>query len=250
MSCKKFCYINLDKRKDRQDFLEKQLRHVCGDKLQCFSAVSAKEVEEKEGVYMFNDTLKLTLHQKTKVNILSKQRFYHSEIDNWAQVACAYSHITLWTEMVEDKSLSENDVWIIFEDDIVVCQSQWINQLPEVLEEMRKNEINVFMLNVIPREPEREIATTEKTKYLCELRKFWGAHAYFFTKSGAKGLIQYLEKHCHSQINEQVDAMIYNANKLKYIKAGAMQRKYKWFRQDEKQFGTDVQIIWNPNLKD
>lgn len=253
MSVVRFNYINLDRREDRRDFVESQLRKDCGPNLHRFSAVSAKDVENESGVHTFPDYgMTLTIDEKTKVNIATKQRYYHYEMDNWAQVACAYSHITLWTQIVKDTSLSDKDVWVIFEDDIVVCNNQWLKEIPDVLKEITENGIDVFMLDVVPREAEIKFKGSEKTKYLVELRKFWGTHAYFLTKKGALGLLNYLEKHCQSQLREQADAIIYNANRLGYLKAGAMQRKdrSRWFRQDEKQFGTDVQIIWNPNLKD
>jgi GR25 family glycosyltransferase involved in LPS biosynthesis len=231
--------------------VEKQLRTICGERLNRFSAVDAKRVEEANGEWEFvNGQLKLTVDDKTMNNIRMKQRFYHHEMDNWAHVACNYSHISIWSQMVFDETVKEDDVWVIFEDDIVVCHLQWFSDLKEVILEMKENGINVFMMDVMRREPEPPIKETEKTKYLAEIRKFWGAHAYFLTKAGAKGLLKYLTDVCESKLKEQTDAIIYQANAKHFIKAGVMRKKYKWFRQDEKQFGTDVQIVYHSKLSD
>jgi GR25 family glycosyltransferase involved in LPS biosynthesis len=226
-------FINLAGRVDRRKHMEQQLQKF--PNVERFEAVDVKQVKPlvEQGV---DD---VTVSESVKENIRNKIRKRHCEIDSWAQVACFYSHLNIWRELL----YTEKDwdaTWFIFEDDVVIHN-------PNVLQDMSRLNLppnyDLIFFDVIRRKP-----FVRATEDCFRLGLFWGTHAYLITRKGAEKLISLVEQ---KPIDMQVDGFIYHHLEIEgkdTLQCFSVNKG--WFRQDEAKFGTDVQVIYHAHLDD
>lgn len=112
MSTYKFYYINLDKSKDRRDFMENQFKEL-NIPITRISAVYGKELDRK-----------FIKKEKKKHNILA-----HFPFPNDGEIGICLTHFKLWKFLANQPE----DFSIVLEDDALI-QNNFIANLPRLLE--------------------------------------------------------------------------------------------------------------------
>lgn len=118
MSSYKFYYINLDKSKNRRDFMEKQFKEL-NVPITRISAVYGKELDPR-----------LLKKEKQKHNILA-----HFPFPNDGEIGICLTHFKLW----EFLSKQPEDFSIVLEDDALI-QNDFIYDLKKILAKITVND--------------------------------------------------------------------------------------------------------------
>ena len=118
MNSYKFYYINLDKSKDRRDFMEKQFKEL-NIPITRISAVYGKELDR--------DFIK---KEKKKHNILA-----HFPFPNDGEIGICLTHFKLWDFL----SKQPEDFSIVLEDDALI-QNDFINDIEKILAKITVND--------------------------------------------------------------------------------------------------------------
>lgn len=229
----KIRFINLATRHDRCEHMYHELQGKCN--VGRFEAVTSETVAKNDGKLELkagSSVLRLDVSDNVRNNIRCGMRKRHCEIDTWSQVACFYSHASLWHELAHS---SKDQAWFILEDDVEIGSMNWENQLQKF---SLPTEYDFIFLDVIRRERFEEVHRGVERMGL-----FWGTHAYIITAAGARKMCSLLEK--LKTVDRQVDGFLYEHRddvNVFHIAAGL-------FRQNEAVFGTDVQEIYHKHLE-
>jgi GR25 family glycosyltransferase involved in LPS biosynthesis len=202
----KIIVINLKHREDRKNNILKLLNNngIVNDNnnlnnkytVDFFEAINGKNIE-------------LSLEIK---NIFSGNDFSARK----GFIGCALSHYNIWLQLIED---NENDFYIIFEDDITVCDNfeyylnQAINRVINSINTLDINSINTLdintldintldilfigftkSLNMIDYDTWSVDNNIDFIKFTQELYSIGGLFGYIITKNGANKIINSIEK--------------------------------------------------------
>lgn len=167
--------INLDRRRDRWDYVSAHLR-ACG--LQRFTRVSAVD-----GRALPAGSLDL-LSPRARELIRRRQRWHHEEMHELGSVGAALSHLGLWRRLAD----AADERWLILEDDIRFedgledVLGRALAELPDRFDALFLGHHSNFPgCDVVPEVEMRSamIATS---------MRFYGLHAYVLSSSGAARL--------------------------------------------------------------
>ena len=196
-------FINLDRRKDRLNHIEKNLTFYA----ERFPAIDANDLN-------LNDEI-LNLFSKS-LNKLTK-----------AEIACALSHYKLWKQLSLDNSA---DNYLILEDD-VVFEDGFFDFWNQVFSKhIPKNYNLIYLGGCQPwNKPEYHKVLKSYNKYFCNIKKndfftkndhyfHMNAQSYIISKQGASLICQYIEQYgFDSEKPQALDILMinfFNRNKL------------------------------------
>jgi pyruvyltransferase len=192
-------FINLDRRKDRLDHINKNLPFSA----ERFPAINAKELELNQEI---KNIFKKSFNKLTK-----------------AEIACALSHYRLWKQLTLDR---EADNYLILEDD-VVFKKGFTNSWNQVYSNYIPNNYNLIYLggcqpwnkphyHKVTKEYNNHFFNIKKNNFFSENDHYWhmNASSYILSKQAASTLCQWVEQ---GGINEALDNFMqkfFNQNKL------------------------------------
>jgi len=182
----KIFIINLKKRDDRKKNMELLFENKLNKEYFFYEAIDGQEI---------------------KLNIEIKNLFKNNDFYNRKSfIGCAMSHYNLWLELLKDNN---NDYYVIFEDDIFLD-----NNFTKVFEKYKPE----FPLNDIlflgytkfntntNNNLEYSIVNLDRNNYM------GGLFGYVITKSGAKKMIEYIER---NNMKHGIDYIIKINNNIK-----------------------------------
>ena len=189
MNYKIFC-INLKRRKDRREKMEKIFMESSINNYQFFEAVDKFDVENHPYIYLF----------KHSNNNVHRRSF----------IGCALSHFSIWKELVSD---NVHDIYIILEDDIRLSDNFKFH-LDEYIKKIDDN-MNIILIGMTV---DKSMYIQSRNKYLHDTsysihpltRALYGggAFGYIITKKGAEEILNYIYI---NGIKIAIDYVMYNS---------------------------------------
>ena len=187
----KIVVINLKHREDRKNNMIKLFNenNITDDKynIYFYEAVYGTKIDlSLEIKYLFNDN-----------DFGSRKSF----------IGCALSHYNIWLDLISD---TENDFYIIFEDDIVFCNN-FENYLDKCINRvLNKNNIDIQFIGFTKYKYQKDYDNwnnndIEFIDFSEHIYIVGGCFGYIITKSGAKKLINLIK---HSGIKHGIDYYI------------------------------------------
>lgn len=219
----KKCFIkivNLERRQDRKEYIEKLFRENKIEKYNFFKAVDGKKLQPN-----------LNLAKLFKNNDFNSKK---------GVIGCALSHLNLWKELLKDK---DNDFYIIFEDDIEVCDN-FNKKLLNLYSEMKNKEYILLGYHMFEerRKNVHSIYKNEKEVTINKLDKdlyIGGTFGYSINKQGAKILVDYINK---NGIKHGIDYLIKIIPELKSYECQPQLVFSEW-NENGKQIDSDIQNL-------
>ena len=184
-------YINLDRVKERRDFMEKQIKKY-GVKMTRISAVDARDLDWKSGM----------ANEIPYENLYERQSRIFSGNYKMGELGCTLSH--LYT--IKQSYDNGDEIALILEDDVDIgLAALWEKSLKELLKSVPKDWecINLFSFNIL-RKKYNDIFVP------LELGKHSGTVAYVINRKGMEKVLK-----------------VYNNNK--FILHGPQQLMADWF---------------------
>lgn len=163
--------------------------------------------------------------KKTLTNIAQKKRNKHSELDSWGGVGCFYSHLSVWQALLE----SGDDAWLVLEDDVTLLEPKFHHLLATL--QLPQYEFLMFDIDIFGKK-------VNVGHNMFRLSTFWGAHAYLLNRSGAEKAVAYAKE---IGVDMQLDYFIGHMASKGIISGFSLNNK--WFRQEQKRFSTDIQML-------
>ena len=192
-------FINLDRRKDRLEHIEKNLPFSA----ERFSAVDARNAELSEEV---KKLFPKTWQKRTK-----------------AEICCAISHYRLWKKLVEDKF---SDNFLILEDD-VVFNKRFVDFWNKVFSLNVPLNYNLIYLGGCQpwNKPHYHKVLVKYNNYFCNVKKnnyfskndhFWhmNASSYILSKNAASVLCQWVDQNGMDDAVDNFMQKFFNQNEL------------------------------------
>ena len=192
---KKYLLLNMEKRKDRLEIFKRNNDSILHNKnyqlFYCYDGQKLAPSYFLNRMFDYND--------------------YH-----WrkSMLGCALSHLKLWYEL---KKLKDDDIYVIFEDDIVIV-SNFDERLKELSTVLQKQKIDnwdvIFLGYCLSKVTSRFCDEKEPLKLIkCNTREsfslsFGGTYGYMITGRGAKKLLNLLNV---TGINQGIDTMMQKA---------------------------------------
>ena len=192
-----FC-INLDRDKVRWDFMKKQFDTL---KLNVnrFPAIKIGNKEELKPYSNLLDFKKLRELENIHKN---GYRLNHSDL-TYGAIGCYLSHTKLWEKL----SNSEQDFYLIFEDDSRLPIN--FNEKFQVILKNLPNDWDIVLLGYI-----KLMKSKNYSEIFDKMGSFFGLHAYMINKKSYNKIRKIL-----FPINYQIDSLLrFNLNKLKIYK--------------------------------
>ena len=161
-------YINLDRVKDRRDFMEKQVKKY-GVKMTRISAVDALDLDWKSG--MANDIPYENHYEKNESPKSNKM----------GELGCTLSH--LYT--IKQSYDNGDEIALILEDDVDIgLAALWEKSLKELIKSVPKD---WECINLLPLKMDRK---KYNTFVPLELGKHWGTGAYIINRKGMEKVLK------------------------------------------------------------
>jgi GR25 family glycosyltransferase involved in LPS biosynthesis len=189
--------INLDRRRDRWDYVSAHLR---ARGLQRFTRVSAVD-----GRALPPGSLEL-LTARARELIRRRRRWHHEEMHELGSVGAALSHLGLWQRLAS----TEDERWLVLEDDIHI-EDGLEDVVGRALAEI-PDRFDALFLGHYTDFPGCEPATEVEMRspMIASSMRFYGLHAYVVSTSGAAILVgralplwihldQWIAHLCHSR---------------------------------------------------
>jgi glycosyl transferase, family 25 len=108
--------INLKRRKDRyNEFKNRCSKYFDSDLIERFDAIDGKEVKQDE---LFLDVLK--------------------KCTSKGVIGCFLSHVGIWEKVIKDETLKDDDIILIFEDDVFFLERHFENKFKEAILDFKK----------------------------------------------------------------------------------------------------------------
>jgi GR25 family glycosyltransferase involved in LPS biosynthesis len=142
---------------------------------------------------IINDRDILTIGALHDISVPENRRT-HAELGTKNAIGCYLSHAALWTKLVD----SDCDGFFVFESD-AVCHDNVVKVVSEFIDTKKDFDIlflGNFWLNL-----------ADKSKYKKINKRFYGTHAYYITKNGAKKCLKYafpIEQQLDSYLSDLV----------------------------------------------
>jgi len=198
--------INMDKDKDRQaNFFSAYSKSDFSDKkINRFSAIVGKN--ENPSKWLTSDSI-------TKLQQIEKTgyRTHHHDITRGG-LGCFLSHYNLAKQLLRDDKI---DAYLIFEDDTTVLPFTY-NKIKESLKYLPNDWDYVLFYTI------RAVGRKENN-FFNILKSFWGMNCYIINKTGAKKLVDEVEK---NKIDGQIDCYLSKMIQQNKIKIYASNGNY------------------------
>jgi len=148
--------------------------------------------------------------KKLDLNLEIKKLFLNNDFNNRKNfIGCALSHYNIWLDLIKDDS---SDYYIIFEDDISLCDNfiTYFNQLNNEISS-KLDKIDILFLGYHSKSKSEfkkniNIQDFNKDNYI------GGSFGYIITKDGAKKLIKYIDNNGIKHGIDYLLKIIYNLN--------------------------------------
>lgn len=214
--------INMDKDKERNEnfyknYLNSDLSKI---KIDRFPAIVGKNEDPK---------MWLTHESAKELRLIEKNgyRTHHHSVTRGA-IGCFLSHYTLAKKLLKETTV---DAYLIFEDDTALLPFTY-NKIQESLKHL-PNDWDYVMFYTI-----RAVGRKEN-EFFNKLKSFWGMNCYLINKSGAKKLIDEVEK---NKIDGQIDC--YLSKMIQQNKLNIYASKTHFVSSNSKD--TNIQAILKP----
>ena len=167
----KIYIINLDRRSDRKFNMKLKLNKYPNIKYEFYRAIDGKELQ---------------------INNKIVDIFYNNSFQNLKGIiGCALSHYTLWEQLINDK---EHNFYIIFEDDIELCENFDI-KLNEIIKKFNKNNYDLLYLGTFHNYNNYNKNNDDIFEYNILYRhQANGTFGYIISKKAAKDIIEFIDK--------------------------------------------------------
>jgi len=161
--------VNLKRRKDRRDNMEKQLKLSGIDSYNFVEAVDGKALNASSELF--------SLFERNDFNC------------NKGVVGCALSHIHLWNKLINDK---ENDFYVVLEDDITFCDNfkKYLGDVCKLFVEKKLEHLALGEYNTSKVFPTDNFKIDVYSKDL--YKEYHTTFAYIISKNAAKKNINYI----------------------------------------------------------
>lgn len=163
--------VNLKRRKDRRENMERQLKLSGIDSYEFFEAVDGKELNASSELF--------SLFERNDFN-------YKKGV-----IGAALSHIHLWNKLIND---TENEFYIILEDDIVFCDNfkKYLGDVCKLFVEQKLEHMALGEYNTSKGFPTDNFKMDVYSK---DLYKEWNTFfAYIISKDAAKKSINFINR--------------------------------------------------------
>jgi len=181
--------INLERRPDRKEKMTEILKQQNITNYEFIRAVDGKELEPTDEI-----------KELFKGNCFFYRR---------AVIGCAFSHINLWKQLVEDET---TDYYIIIEDDVTLTDN-FSEKLNVALRKFKEIQADFLYLGAFSIKEENvyvnKLDLIKRTGEKCECT--WG---YVISKNGCKKLLNYFK---HNPIRQAIDYAAYYANNIENL---------------------------------
>jgi GR25 family glycosyltransferase involved in LPS biosynthesis/tetratricopeptide (TPR) repeat protein len=162
-------------------------------------------------------------------------------------IGCALSHYGLWMELLRDET---NDYYIIFEDDVILCDAYktQISNMEKYFREkdvvyhgytmykdIRTNYKNIYEYSSVNNKTNVSIYPLKKEYYI------GGTFGYTINKNGARKMINYIHKH---GIQHGIDYVMKIANNLECYETQPNLCISLW-HEDDTAYDTDIQNYYD-----
>ena len=164
------CYINLDRRTDKNNDALNNIKKLGFDNITRFSAIDGKNlVTDLQNKNYYNNPI----IQNLKINNNCKK-------NNACELACSLSHYFLLNQILEDENIKDDDIVFMFEDDFFINEKYLEDNggLNEIIKDLDKFNWDLiyfggrFNVNFIP---------TNLTKYFKQI------YNNFYKKTNSNG---------------------------------------------------------------
>lgn len=165
--------INLDRRRDRWEYLLHHLNHrgITFSTLKRFSAVDGKNITTED--------INKLVHPSFSECIFQKKRTYHEQLSIGA-VGCYLSHIKLW-----EVAAKENKTLLILEDDVKFA-IDFTTRIKSLVQEIPKDFDAVFFHSCLKKSPLEKVSP-----HILRPHIFYTTDCYMISPIGAKKMLQY-----------------------------------------------------------
>ena len=162
-------------------------------------------------------------------------------------IGCALSHYGLWVELLRDET---NDYYIIFEDDVILCDAykRQISNMEKYFREkdvvyhgytmykdIRANSKDIYEYSSVNSTTNVSISPLKKEYYV------GGTFGYTINKNGARKMIDYIHKH---GIRHGIDYVMKIMNTLECYETQPNLCISLW-HEDAKEYDTDIQNYYD-----
>jgi len=211
--------VNLERRPDRKDKVNKLFNNENIHSWNFYKAVDGNEIE---------------------LDINNAKLFHGNDFGSRKGViGCALSHYYIWKELLQD---TDNNFYVIFEDDIELC-SDFQKRLNSLNQEMNDREYLLLGYSMFDKLRKQNSSLYNnkndviKVKSLDKKLYIGGTFGYSINKTGAKKMIDYIEKH---GIKHGIDYLILINNDLLSYECNPQLVFSEW-NENGKNIDSDIQ---------
>jgi GR25 family glycosyltransferase involved in LPS biosynthesis len=220
-------YINLDRRPDRRDNIEKLIKH---HKLNDIT----ERVPAVDGSKLNLNNISNTIISKKGIDNANNLTMRTGVPMTPGAIGCALSHRNVWSKIVDNKI----NAALIMEDDIKI-NNNFMNDIEKYSKDLPPS-YDIIFIGYHP----ASIKYVEKSNFLRNVflksKKVYGLFGYVVTLEGAKKLLKLFP------IEDQIDTEIYRGFTTHNIDAYVIRPDLRLITSDPsevaKEFGTDIQV--------
>ena len=185
----KIYVVNLDRRNDKKFNIKLKFNNYPNIKYDFYRAIDGKELQ---------------------INNKIVDIFYNNCFGNKKGViGCALSHLTLWKQLINDNN---NDFYVIFEDDVELCENFDI-KLNEITKNFSKNNYDLLYLGSFHNY--NNYNKNNDDIFECEIlnrNQANGTFGYIISKKAAKDILEFID---NNSCFKPIDYIIYYGIKTK-----------------------------------
>lgn len=219
-------YINLDRRTDRKEIMEKQLNKLKDIKYQRFSAIDKQKMD-------FLKYLNQGIIDKDNYIKLFKNKKVYGEYLTLGGLGCFLSHIELWKISAE-----KNKFLVILEDDVILSEN-----FEEELKFIFYNNIS-FDILYLSQSSNNYMGTAVEYEKVYKIRdNYWGTYGYIINPNYAKKLISQ-----EIFIDKQIDSWLQQINNKNYADVSVL-KKFLLTTDAKENRDSDCQIYSEKKMK-
>jgi GR25 family glycosyltransferase involved in LPS biosynthesis len=216
----KILIVNLKKRCDRKENIINSFKSVNFiESYSFYDAIDGNEIKEN-----------LEMFELFKINDFASRKGF---------IGCALSHYNIWINLLKD---SLNDYYVIFEDDIELCENfpEYFNNCSDIM----KNFLEKIDILFLGYHDSIKFDKNSDKNIMIELNPFnrndyiGGTFGYIITKKGAKKMIKYIE---NNGIKHGIDYLIKINKELSIFELNPHIIYSNWVKDFNSNIDSDIQ---------